>query len=132
MVHLGATLPLITLPRLCLLLQLALFSGMPRSLFKPALIAAWLRFLVSFLAVTATGTSAAAQRPEASGASDSVTRGDSLRYRYTATARLDSLKAEASREVDSRAKQIQEMVDQVFSYGAVSYTHLTLPTIYSV
>ncbi|MBA3467167.1 MAG: amidohydrolase [Gemmatimonadaceae bacterium] len=97
---------------------------MPRSLFKPALSAAWLRFFVSFLAVTATGASAAAQRPEASGASDSVTRADSLRYRYTATARLDSLKAEASREVDSRAKQIQEMVDQVFSYGELGFQEI--------
>ena len=32
-------------------------------------------------------------------------------------ARLDALKAEASREIDGRAKQIQEMVDQVFSFG---------------
>ena len=32
-------------------------------------------------------------------------------------ARLDKLKAEAAREVDAKAKSIQEMVDQVFSYG---------------
>ncbi len=32
-------------------------------------------------------------------------------------ARLDKLKTEAAREIDARAKSIQEMVDQVFSYG---------------
>jgi len=35
----------------------------------------------------------------------------------SADPRLDALKAEVSRDIDSRAKQIQEMVDQVFSYG---------------
>src|SRR5215213_3782295 len=43
--------------------------------------------------------------------------GDSIKYKYPASARLDSLKAEAAREIDARAKLIQVMVDQVFSYG---------------
>jgi aminobenzoyl-glutamate utilization protein B len=42
---------------------------------------------------------------------------DSIKYKYPTTARLDALKAEAAKEIDARAKQIQEMVDQVFSYG---------------
>ena len=42
---------------------------------------------------------------------------DSVRYRYPSTARLEALKAEAAREIDARAKLIQVMVDQVFSYG---------------
>ena len=32
-------------------------------------------------------------------------------------ARLDKLKTEAAREIDAKAKSIQEMVDQIFSYG---------------
>jgi aminobenzoyl-glutamate utilization protein B len=42
---------------------------------------------------------------------------DSIKYKYPTTERLDALKAEAAKEIDARAKQIQEMVDQVFSYG---------------
>ncbi|MEJ7812056.1 MAG: amidohydrolase [Gemmatimonadaceae bacterium] len=42
---------------------------------------------------------------------------DSIKYTYPTTARLDALKAEAAKEIDARAKMIQEMVDQVFSYG---------------
>ena len=42
---------------------------------------------------------------------------DSIKYKYDASARLDALKAEAAKEIDARAKMIQEMVDQVFSYG---------------
>ena len=36
-------------------------------------------------------------------------------------ARLDALKAEVARDVDSRAKFIQQMVDQVFSYGELGF-----------
>ena len=46
---------------------------------------------------------------------------DSIRYRYPTTARLESLKAEAGREIDARAKMIQEMVDQVFSYSELGF-----------
>ena len=42
---------------------------------------------------------------------------DSLKYKYETTPRLDALKAEAAKEIDAKAKLIQEMVDQVFSFG---------------
>ena len=42
---------------------------------------------------------------------------DSVKYKYATTAQLDALKAEAAAEIDARAKMIQVMVDQVFSYG---------------
>ena len=42
---------------------------------------------------------------------------DSIKYKYPSTPRLDALKAEVAKEVDARAKLIQEMVDQVFSFG---------------
>jgi aminobenzoyl-glutamate utilization protein B len=42
---------------------------------------------------------------------------DSIKYKYPSTPQLDALKAEASKEIDARAKMIQEMVDQVFSFG---------------
>jgi aminobenzoyl-glutamate utilization protein B len=42
---------------------------------------------------------------------------DSIKYKYSSTPQLDALKAEAAKEIDARAKLIQEMVDQVFSFG---------------
>jgi aminobenzoyl-glutamate utilization protein B len=42
---------------------------------------------------------------------------DSIKYKYTSTPRLEKLKAEAAVEIDAKAKMIQEMVDQVFSFG---------------
>ena len=42
---------------------------------------------------------------------------DSIKYRYTATPALEQYKAEASTMIDAKAKMIQEMVDQIFSYG---------------
>jgi aminobenzoyl-glutamate utilization protein B len=42
---------------------------------------------------------------------------DSIKYKYPSTPQLEALKAEAAKEIDARAKMIQEMVDQVFSYG---------------
>jgi aminobenzoyl-glutamate utilization protein B len=39
------------------------------------------------------------------------------KYSYAATPQIEALKVEAAREVDGRAKQIQEIVDQLFSYG---------------
>jgi aminobenzoyl-glutamate utilization protein B len=42
---------------------------------------------------------------------------DSIKYKYAGSPRLDALKAEAVKEIDARAKLIQVMVDQVFSYG---------------
>jgi aminobenzoyl-glutamate utilization protein B len=49
---------------------------------------------------------------------------DSIRYRYESTPRLDALKAEAVREIDARAKLIQQMVDQVFSYGELGFQEI--------
>src|SRR4051812_44172883 len=43
--------------------------------------------------------------------------GDSIRYTYPSSSRLEKLKAEASHDIDAKAKMIQVMVDQVFSYG---------------
>ena len=42
---------------------------------------------------------------------------DSIKYTYPTTARLDALKVEAAKEIGAKAKMIQVMVDQVFSYG---------------
>jgi len=42
---------------------------------------------------------------------------DSIKYKYSGTPKLEALKAEAAKEIDAKAKMIQEMVDQVFSYG---------------
>ena len=42
---------------------------------------------------------------------------DSIKFVYPASAKLDALKAEASREIDAEAKLIQEMVDEVYSFG---------------
>ena len=47
--------------------------------------------------------------------------GDSIKFKYPANARLEALKAEAAREIDARAKMIQVMVDQVFSYGELGF-----------
>src|SRR5687768_13789638 len=57
--------------------------------------------------------------PAMSGAQGSAP--DSVKYRYQPTPRLDSLKAEAVRQIDARAKLIQQMVDQVFSYGELGF-----------
>ena len=42
---------------------------------------------------------------------------DSIKYKYPSTPQLDALKAEAAKEIDAKAKMIQQMVDQVFSFG---------------
>ena len=57
---------------------------------------------------------ATAQRSTASAA-------DSIKYRYASTPQLDKLKAEAAREIDAKAKMIQVMVDQVYSYGELGF-----------
>ena len=54
--------------------------------------------------------SLAAQRPRSSAA-------DSLKYVYPSSPALDALKADAVKRVDAKAKLIQQMVDQVYSYG---------------
>ncbi len=52
-----------------------------------------------------------AQRPSAGGAADSI------KYTYPTSPQLEAMKAEVAKEIDGKAKMIQEMVDQVFSYG---------------
>jgi aminobenzoyl-glutamate utilization protein B len=42
---------------------------------------------------------------------------DSIKYKYPSTPKLEALKAEVAKEIDAKAKTIQEMVDQVFSFG---------------
>ena len=37
---------------------------------------------------------------------------DSIKYKYPSTPKLEALKAEAAKEIDAKAKMIQEMVDQ--------------------
>ena len=49
---------------------------------------------------------------------------DSIKYRYASSAQLDKLKAEAVREIDAKAKMIQVMVDQVFSYGELGFQEI--------
>jgi aminobenzoyl-glutamate utilization protein B len=46
---------------------------------------------------------------------------DSIKYSYPSTPRLEALKAEAAQKIEGRAKLIQEMVDQVFSYGELGF-----------
>ncbi|HEY0994833.1 MAG TPA: amidohydrolase [Gemmatimonadaceae bacterium] len=60
-------------------------------------------------------TPATAQRRAGGGAADSI------QYRYPVDARLQRLKGEAQKEIDAMAKQIQVMVDQVFSYGELGF-----------
>ncbi|MDQ6830982.1 MAG: amidohydrolase, partial [Gemmatimonadota bacterium] len=49
---------------------------------------------------------------------------DSIKYKYESTPRLDALKAEAEKEIDAKAKMIQVMVDQVFSYGELGFQEI--------
>jgi aminobenzoyl-glutamate utilization protein B len=65
--------------------------------------------------ISSTPVTLSAQRGGASNAADSI------KYRYPNSPRLDALKAEAAREIDAQAKQIQVMVDQVFSYGELGF-----------
>jgi aminobenzoyl-glutamate utilization protein B len=46
---------------------------------------------------------------------------DSIKYNYPSTPRLEALKAEAAQKIEARAKLIQEMVDQLFSYGELGF-----------
>ena len=42
---------------------------------------------------------------------------DSIKFSYLSSPKLDALKAEAATLIDAKAKLIQEMVDEVFSFG---------------
>ncbi|MEO8337921.1 MAG: amidohydrolase, partial [bacterium] len=68
------------------------------------------------LAITSPAV-AKAQRGEGNAA-------DSIKYTYPTTAQLDRLKAEAAKEIDAKAKMIQVMVDQVFSYGELGFQEI--------
>jgi aminobenzoyl-glutamate utilization protein B len=69
--------------------------------------------LLPFLVAVLTALSPSIALAQRGGASYA----DSIKYKYPSTARLDALKAEAAKEIDAKAKMIQEMVDQVFSFG---------------
>ena len=73
------------------------------------------RHVASAAFLLAAPTALLAQRGGGGGAADSI------KYKYASTAQLDALKAEASKEIDARAKLIQEMVDQVFSFGELGF-----------
>ena len=81
---------------------------MVRPVARPLFVAVW---LASSLAPLASAT---AQRTGGDAA-------DSIKYRYAGTPQLERLKAEAARDIDARAKMIQVMVDQVFSYGELGF-----------
>ncbi len=49
---------------------------------------------------------------------------DSIKYKYASTPQLEALKAEAAKEIDAKAKMIQVMVDQVFSYGELGFQEI--------
>ncbi|MDQ8153381.1 MAG: amidohydrolase [Gemmatimonadota bacterium] len=42
---------------------------------------------------------------------------DSIKYVYPASPELEAMKAEVAKKIDAKAKLVQEMVDQVFSFG---------------
>ena len=81
---------------------------MVRPVARPLFVALWLASSLVPLA------SATAQRTGGDAA-------DSIKYRYAGTPQLERLKAEAARDIDARAKMIQVMVDQVFSYGELGF-----------
>ena len=71
--------------------------------------------LLPCLAIAIPAPADAQRRGAGSGAADSI------QYRYPDDPRLQRLKAEASKEIDAMAKQIQVMVDQLFSYGELGF-----------
>jgi aminobenzoyl-glutamate utilization protein B len=70
--------------------------------------------LLAACALALAAPTAAAQR-------GGTNYGDSIKYRYPSSSRLETLKAEAAKEIDAQAKMIQVMVDQVFSYGELGF-----------
>jgi aminobenzoyl-glutamate utilization protein B len=72
-----------------------------------------IRTLTAIALIVLTPAIAPAQR----GGAGAGNAADSIKYKYPSTPKLDALKAEAAKEIDARAKMIQEMVDQVFSFG---------------
>ena len=77
---------------------------------------AWtLTLSISVALISGAADTLSAQRGAAGNAADSI------KYKYPSTARLDALKAEAVKGIDAQAKQIQVMVDQVFSFGELGF-----------
>jgi aminobenzoyl-glutamate utilization protein B len=96
---------------------------------RPALarrIAAAVLPALALVAASLAPRAAVAQRDTTNAAADTAraTAADSIKYRYPTDARLAALKAEASKKIDERAKLIQEMVDQVFSYGELGFQEI--------
>jgi aminobenzoyl-glutamate utilization protein B len=67
---------------------------------------------VALVALAVVPSSVLAQR-----GGGGVNWADSIKYTYAGSPRLTRLKAEAAQRIDAKAKMIQVMVDQVFSYG---------------
>jgi aminobenzoyl-glutamate utilization protein B len=96
---------------------------------RPALarrIAAAVLPALALVAASLAPRAAVAQRDTTNATADTAraTAADSIKYRYPTDARLAALKAEASKKIDERAKLIQEMVDQVFSYGELGFQEI--------
>ena len=49
------------------------------------------------------------------------TAADSIKYKYAGSPQLEKLKQDVAKEIDANAKHIQEMVDQVFSFGELGF-----------
>ena len=72
------------------------------------------RFAIYTVAVLSTVATAAVSA-QGRGGLDSVA--DSIKYKYAGNPQLEKLKEDAVKGIDAKAKMIQEMVDQVFSFG---------------
>ena len=79
------------------------------------------RLPMRHLAITACCLLALTCPARATAQRGDISAADSIKYKYPTTAQLDALKAEAVREIDAKAKMIQVMVDQVFSYGELGF-----------
>ncbi len=79
------------------------------------------RAAVRLLLIAACGASSLTPLASASAQGNVPSAADSIKYHYASTPQLDRLKAEAVREIDAKAKMIQVMVDQVFSYGELGF-----------
>ena len=79
------------------------------------------RFAVRRIAMLAACALAFTLPARATAQRGGVDFADSIKYRYPASTRLEGLKAEAVRQIDAKAKMIQVMVDQVFSYGELGF-----------
>ncbi|HXD23124.1 MAG TPA: amidohydrolase, partial [Gemmatimonadaceae bacterium] len=72
--------------------------------------------LVKLIAV-ATAFAALAPAPSLAQGRGGSRAADSIKYVYPSTPQLEKLKAEVATTIDGEAKLVQEMVDEVFSFG---------------